>query len=541
MTEPLSPSQYSTFDCLRRGVLTYVYGLRQPPTAAMALGTSVHALAERYLKTGQEPSIDDGPEGMILLPGLEFAPPPGTAVVEGKIEFETEHSSWQGFRDAVYTPGAPRVVGNGHVRVLDWKTTSDFKYMKDLTTDVQANLYLYELLEQGAREVSAQWIYLRTKGKPAARQDILTADRSQVYDTVSRIDARAEIIHLLKDQKPLAQDVEPNIARCNDFGGCRFRGKECKVSATQMFGKEVAMSSILDRLKAKKVDSKGFTIVKGHNFDTGTGEPLTADSPEELTAKSMGYGEPTRAELLAEQGDKFNVMIKQKELGGFGTPEQGFINPPDLEPYVSSYSGQEPVVDSAADELTSREAIKARCVALGLCDANDRRREPALRALLQANDQAKEMTEILSTGYAERERCQAAGGGTGMQEEDWTSLPDWRKATGEEIISAINDDRAAMNIRAPKPIYTLYIGCLPSRPVCDAQSIIAEVLPKVLETLGQGHVGLADFGKGAALLAAAVDEYLQIQNFQDVFADRFLEPKVLEVLVRLSGAVVRGL
>src|SRR5690242_4575961 len=97
MTIVLSASQYARFECLRRGTLEYVHGFKQPPSASLRLGSRVHEMAEAWLRDGTVPDVMEALEiegrthypGQILTAGLHLGPPPGTAIVEGDIEFST--------------------------------------------------------------------------------------------------------------------------------------------------------------------------------------------------------------------------------------------------------------------------------------------------------------------------------------------------------------------------------------------------------------------------------------------------------------------
>lgn len=238
-TVDISPTQIETWNlCKRKFAFTYLCGLARPASGrSQLIGISLHNRTENYLKTGQLDYSSKTPEEQLaaglLSTLLPFLPPVGTPS-EQKLTFDLGGVRFSGKFDwfEATTP-----------EVGDLKTTSDFSWMKSVETlqkDTQSNLYAYGAAEHfnvDKRKIKGRWVYVRTKGKPVAREQKFTPDFSALDKIV--LDGH-NIVKAWSVAKPkgqvdikLGNEFPANTAACRTFGGCPFAGNECNVSPMQ--------------------------------------------------------------------------------------------------------------------------------------------------------------------------------------------------------------------------------------------------------------------------------------------------------------------
>ncbi len=269
-----SASQITTFRrCPRRWWFRSVGKLEEPTRPSAQLGTDVHAVIERYTRDGVTPGGDEA--GAIASAALHHLPLPGTVPADrveaafclrgsadlplarpiiGKID-----------RIDLPTPLSPGVYMPG--RVVDYKTLSDFRYMRtaeDLQQDVQAIVYgtvsaeyfagrklpalrLGDSLFHGyvvqpgwLRHVRFQHLYLRTTKpyKSDTCQTVLTPDGllAGLRGIASSLDAMAEVSRIA-----LPGEVAGNLEACGYYGGCPRRDLCAHLAgAGSIFGRAAA-------------------------------------------------------------------------------------------------------------------------------------------------------------------------------------------------------------------------------------------------------------------------------------------------------------
>ena len=222
-----SPSQLSTFqDCKRKWWRISVNGERQPPTAAAERGSRVHEQLENYLMYGEQ--CTDG----TALAMLEHLPSAGTV---RKDFVEVAFSAMFDF--AVPIRGRVDLLEPPNM-ITDHKTTSNLNFAKsesDLRTDSQAIIYTAAAMagELGDIEfrdkVTFRLVYGTTKGRTQTRVVQTTFERPYVIDQLGAY--KQTIDDQLKTSDALDwEDVQPNYASCDKYGGCPFAQDCLKVS-----------------------------------------------------------------------------------------------------------------------------------------------------------------------------------------------------------------------------------------------------------------------------------------------------------------------
>jgi hypothetical protein len=250
----VSASQFKTFSlCARKWHIERFSGLPRPePSAAMLLGTAVHAHIESRLLTGRTEE-EDAKLARIVAPGLPairalsaLAP-----LVEEEILLPWEDDRLpplKGFIDAAAfplkanDPAIPRPI------VVDHKTVGNWKYAKtdeELETDLQMIPYARWALGQNpdAGEVEVAHFQYGTKGAPTFRKVSAVLSREHVEKEWENLEAlllqmRAEA------EKESAREVAPNWNACGAFGGCPYadtcaalKSNHPKPGALEGFGK----------------------------------------------------------------------------------------------------------------------------------------------------------------------------------------------------------------------------------------------------------------------------------------------------------------
>jgi hypothetical protein len=287
----VSPSQIKTFGvepadgCASKWYASTVLGLRAPAKPHLETGKRCHAEAERYLETGEAP-------GPIIAAGLHHLPSP--PIDPRYIE---QHFA---IRDPQLRPlviGAIDLEWPDAPVALDHKTTTDFRYVRtpeQLSRDPQGVIYggilamkragatatgeiyhrkqgdelipypVFQLSRFTDTPITFRHVYYRTR-RPDSRMAEYTFKAGELWsrwaDTVRAPVARmTEIV----EAEPELVDVDHNLDRCRDYGGCHLRGvcaalgRESLGSASGLFKTKAEnkgtepMSDLLARLRARK-------------------------------------------------------------------------------------------------------------------------------------------------------------------------------------------------------------------------------------------------------------------------------------------------
>lgn len=210
-------------ECKRKWYFEKILGLKPPSKSegALARGSSLHASVERYLLRETD-EIDDPLAQLHEAMLREFRDAPGLQI-EDYYKFERAGVTIRGYIDLYTDEG-----------VWDHKTTSSIKKYGEkpdtIAQNLQLNLYAahWFTLYPDAQECQVGHLQYQTKDKPqvALVEAILTRAGVEQF-LVDVIDP------LIKTQKevaalPGAEYVEPTLTACWNYGGCGFKGRECK-------------------------------------------------------------------------------------------------------------------------------------------------------------------------------------------------------------------------------------------------------------------------------------------------------------------------
>jgi hypothetical protein len=266
----VSATQVTTFvDCARKWYLRYVAGIKTPRTPQQELGSHVHKGIEHYLRTG-EIAVDD--RQAYVEAAKDFLPEPAQDghLIEHKFILPTfkDGPPWVGYIDLGIDDEPPIVC--------DHKTTSDFRYAKtpaEMEEDTQ--LCSYAKWVQGEQQKSlgystgviVQLLYLHTRRKTKAKrvklvETVLTPEQ---VNAIWKRDLETVRQMVAAEQVKNVENLPPNTRACTKYGGCPYR-KQCglEIETNPGRGKRNAMSSFLERMKAKKAEA---AAAKGGNSD----------------------------------------------------------------------------------------------------------------------------------------------------------------------------------------------------------------------------------------------------------------------------------
>lgn len=266
-----SPSAITLADrCDRAHAYRYVLGLRPKqstweevkdiprPTAVEAvrewnrirrpaLGTEVHRILESWYKSetlahSVKSEIDWQSEpGAIALRALRLTPPPATLVsfaCEQTVEKDFVHWATGGQLDYELKLfiDLHALDDQGRVRVIDYKTTSDFRWMKTAVelanSDQQGVLYpLQAMRVYGKEKAECTWLYIKTEQPYSARAVSFEQTLSRAKERALPILRRgAELIERQRLQIA-PEDLPSNPLACKQYGGCEYhheRGGPCR-------------------------------------------------------------------------------------------------------------------------------------------------------------------------------------------------------------------------------------------------------------------------------------------------------------------------
>lgn len=309
MRTTISPSALETWALCPRKLAWKDSGVEVPPNPSALLGTKVHKVAEDYLTLGKEPDMLTR-EGEIFSAGMHHLPNKDfpNLVIEGEFTREFRGVTFSGRVD-FSIPSIP-LVG-------DHKTTSDYKYVRNLPLDTQANIYAWNAMETaGTDTCHLLWVYYLTKSKPSSRA--VTAVLSK-FDVLKHMEDYAIMGHgILKAAQAQVNplDYPKNIDACEAYGGCPYQHL-CKITPSERLHAIMATSESTAAFLAKIGAGKGINPPKPQPV-TGPPEeranaflaqlasiPNTAPLPAEpaaepeVKAPPKGAGIPNMAALLA--------------------------------------------------------------------------------------------------------------------------------------------------------------------------------------------------------------------------------------------------
>ncbi len=236
---PVSASQVELFaKCERAWWFRYVGRLPSPQTEAQARGTRIHKAVEDKI-LGKRISVALAPDELRMvdaairvlsgrvLNNVNFR-------AEGEIFIPTYPGGplWRGFIDLWLPDEVPQSV-------LDYKTTSDFRYAKtpnELSRTIQMVSYgKWAFAQTAAKSVRLEHLYVRTRG---------AAKTHAVETSVTREHVETEWLSLMPRVRKLvtlrscssSDDMTPNgvdTGQCHAYGGCSYR-EHCGLSPNSL-------------------------------------------------------------------------------------------------------------------------------------------------------------------------------------------------------------------------------------------------------------------------------------------------------------------
>ncbi len=385
----VSPSQLDAYRrCPRVWFNQQILQDREPSKPFLLRGTAIHKALEIYLQTGEvlptvslpDPLKNNEPTVFQTLEFVQVAIPhipkpitdkgywsqyPTETTAEGKtmptamlmLEQPGELSTFEG------GPGVNQYIDVVEAlpktcRILDYKTTSDFRYSKT-PAELEENTQLcwnakYIFAISDYDEIEIEHLYLKTSGRPKAKPVTTRVTRAQVEKIWQRDMAVVrEMMAWAELGKGPADRLPPNTESCDMYGGCFYR-KKCGFDVATVGWKqriepmsETQTNGILAQLlnealrsdnKSKVAQDTKAALKSGNQTDLmailGAAAP-PAPSPSMVDAVPLFAGATAAAASLRES-------LAAKPLG---------ITPPDAPPNTSTPEEVEAATaDAAAKE-----------------------------------------------------------------------------------------------------------------------------------------------------------------------------------------------
>jgi hypothetical protein len=306
-----SASQITTWrSCHLKWWWQTIGGFRAETTKAQQQGQEIHAQIETYLKGGPVP------ENPIAVSGLIHLPSPHEINVEGvEYGFALESSDAPvpivGFIDLLDSPRR---------RIIDHKTTSDFKYMKTpdvLMQDPQAVIYCavgvepkikggFQLGEETLKRVDFSWtgpvefkhVYYRTRGAPAsATTSIFFQNRLALEERVNTVFEDLWSMSFEAKQRP--EDVPPTLTACGEYGGCPHKARCASIGH-----KTMGLFSGLVQVGEKKEENMGINPL-------ALAKVKLQQKPEDSLAKLQEISKRYTASYDAGDVDAFESVVNE--------------------------------------------------------------------------------------------------------------------------------------------------------------------------------------------------------------------------------------
>lgn len=230
-----SASQVDTYNtCNRKWWFSKILGIETPPHPSAVIGTEVHAQLEAYLEE-KAPADSLGPIARTALP---FAPRPGTVYIEQSIEelgLVAGGLPALGYIDVLDLTSEPP-------QVLDWKTTSNFRYAKtedELLRNVQMSVYARATLAMCERfdvpeppAVRVTHVAMLTKPPHEARRTSALMPLRTIHENWKSInDTVLTMRETATCETP--DKVAPTKSACSAYGACPFLDRCKALEATR--------------------------------------------------------------------------------------------------------------------------------------------------------------------------------------------------------------------------------------------------------------------------------------------------------------------
>ena len=316
--ERFSASQLSLFtECERKWYNTYILGLKQPSTVAQLFGTTLHSVAEHYLRFGEvslaQVHVPDGVDGdkvlKVFKAGIPHLPEPPIADVETEITVQADVPGI-GYIDALYRDDNQLVI-------LDHKTAKNTRYIPspdDLKDNIQLNVYGHWASEKyGDDTFKFQHIYyvhgLKKPKSVEVSVEVSANDIAVKWNKYTNTVSEMLTVSKLDEKK-----VPQNWSACTNYGGCPFVGK-CHL--TPYMEINVSKDRLIDTL-----------------LNPTTEKPKPIETPTRLAPVAIN---PPASEVKAPKPDERNILEPPT------TPEPKRVRTLYIKCYPSKGSGVSPI------------------------------------------------------------------------------------------------------------------------------------------------------------------------------------------------------
>jgi hypothetical protein len=539
-----SASQVTEFRrCPRKWYYKKICKIEEPGTPAQVRGKRVHSAIEAYLARGEFDPIDSP-----VFVGSDAASPVALdttgAVAESYAGYVAIAAPYLPLDDAFEVerevlletfPGGPTWVGFIDVRypgrkILDHKTTSDFRYCKtpeELRQDTQMNVYArWEYLQGAKGELEIAHLYLRTKGRPIANYVSALTTREQTEEIWARdmatVREMAELVERLGVTEEKPDEVDPNTESCGMYGGCYFRHR-CGIGDFSV--KNFVAAGQLTRRTSTETDVKYVetTSTRGSvmTFEERLAEkmktkpvlpprPPAADKAPLPTTHRMPEA-PAPALSLEERLRKMPTDIVPEDA-----PDRNALPGPEPEPPVKRREVKKAAAPAPAAPTAPAPAPTSTAT-------------PSLDRFEGAPSLADSVGDALPAA------------------ENWTM--EGEPATSGATSTAWDRQPAPVVAPAAKPArrqMTLYIDCFPIKGGHRASYVLAEefiapLMAQVAADHGLPDYRLIPYGGGKAALAQAIRRAIdQVPEALVVGGYAAGASELLECLIPWATHIVRG-
>lgn len=518
----LSASQVKTWrQCHRKWALEKLWFERSPQTVAQATGTAIHACAEEYLKgdgSWNSPEKHDPAHIAIILQAANAGnlPSPGPdLLIEQEIRLPLGDGlpDMLGYIDLV-NPRTPWSDEFGNLLILDdHKSTSDFKYAlteEELRGDVQmvtyamwgyqpqTGLFLAEHTghprwNAGVDLVEVSHIYQHKKKRASRRVAARTEYGRVAREWTGIVDDAREMVTCAAAPPVNPLEIPGNSNACDAYGGCPHR-TTCGVGKTlfnirlgaERRNMERRTESLKERIARKKAEQAAAGATAATDTTTTTpADPLAIRASAMMATGLTPPDAPPRVNPTAPtEGADVAEATAEPTYVLAGAPAPAEV--PDLRKRRGRPPG-------------SKNAPKAPAL-----PAPPEPPEPLVSAVreLQLEPKAPEAIQALGSlfgGPVLMVDCVATGG------LHMTVAP----------------------LRRPVSLETWL------RPIADA----------VADEFGVAHVGLIEYGKGKAALAAGIKIAIEAGQLPDVVAVDTRIPGsdvFLEIASSKAALIIKG-
>jgi hypothetical protein len=494
----ISSSAYSKFySCEHKWGLYAIAQVPQTEKRSTEVGKQAHAYLEDWLVFAKVPPAT--PLGMRMLDSgvLEHFPQPKAQGLRSEGVFAFGACLTDNIEDMVVFWGYKDVELDDLVQ--DLKSTSDLCWAKtpeELLEDPQATIYAMDnLLLTGRREARCRWVYFTTKGPVACKHVEVTFTFDKALDNVARIyEAALRMSRILRDGDTTVEDLPRNPLHCGEFGGCDYlplcknkmragaaflaQRHQSKLEQERKKGEEQYMNA-LEKVKAKLAQS-------GVQVPANLPKQPVSPAPSPAPAASPTPAKPPLPALSSAKGRLAAAVAAAAGTAKPAEPARGVV-PPDAPTPRATEEEEGEVLEQEAEEVVAPSP------------------PPPPPAAPSRAKGSKKAPSVPSAPVAAQEKQ--------------SSFDYWPEAL--DGFTLLVDVKV---LSGPYPE--------------DASTLVHIARQKVEKEAGM-PVGLIDYGRGPALVAAQLDEDLVANPPKGVFfvSRVAVDPRALEVLIRRASVV----